>query len=296
MAMEDLLYNGQLLEHKVAFTYGVMTQVVNEAVLAHDCDPVSAHVLGRALAATLLICPQLAEPRDRVNAVWQYHGDLRSVVVDAGGDGTVRGLVSPRHLAGLGEERASLYGDEGSLKILRSREGELLTSGSVAARLQDVVADLEFALCVSDQVESGACVMIGFQPDAARPVALCQGLLIQAMPEADPAVFQAFRDRLQAPELRQLLARSQEADNSFEHIVRAFTGEEDPAFRINECPRPQWQCTCNEEKMGAVLITLPEADRVDILEKNEAIKIRCEFCNHRYELSPDACRAVWAQA
>jgi len=294
--MEDLLYNGQLTEHKVAFTYGVTTGVVNEAVLAHDCDPVSAHVLGRALTGALLLCPQLAEAGDRVNAVWQYHGDLRSVVVDAGGDGTVRGLVSPRHLAGLGEELEALYGDEGSLKIIRSRAGELLTSGSVVARLQDVVSDLEFALCVSDQVESGACVMIGFQPDAARPVALCQGLLIQAMPEADPDVFQSFRDRLQAPELRQLLARSLEADNSFEHIVRAFTGESDPAFRISECPAPRWQCTCSEEKMGAVLITLPEADRADILAKNEVIKVRCEFCNHRYELSPETCREVWSKS
>lgn len=293
--MEDVLYRGQVEQDKIAFTFARSTHVVTEAVLAHDSDPVAAHVLGRALTAGLLLTPQLAKPGDRVNVVWRYGGGLRSVVVDAGGDGTVRGLVSPRHLAGVGEHLDDLYGEgAGMLKLIRSRGTEFLTSGSVKARMQDVVGDLEFGLCVSDQVESGACVLIGFAPNAESPIAICQGLLLQAMPEAKPERFETCRNRLQSEELRSLLAHPLEVERDFEAVVQAFTGHAAPAFTLEACSPPIWQCNCTEEKMRAVLTTLPAEDRADILAKGETLNIRCEFCNRVFEISPELAQSVWS--
>jgi len=288
--MKDLLYKGHFKGLDIAFTYAVTTESVNEAVVRHDCDPAAAHVLGRAMTGALLAAAVLPE-NQRLNVCWKYHGLLKTIVVDAGQDGTVRALVSPNQLGEFDDAHDGLYGEVGELQVVVSKDGKIASSGTTPVSLHDVVNDLAYHYCISDQVETGMCAMIGFRPEPENPVRLCQGWMVQALPNTDLERFDRIRRRMDAPAFRELLGRA----SGFEELAEALVGGEEGLYGIQKevCPTPRFQCTCSREKMATVVRSLPIPERMELVKKGETVGIRCQFCNERYELAIDECIVAW---
>lgn len=292
--MKDLLYKGHFKGLDIAFTYAVTTAAVSEAVVRHDCDPAAAHILGRAMTGALLAAAVLPEGQ-RLNAGWRYQGVLRTIVADAGQDGTVRGLISPEHLSGLADAHDSLYGEMGELQVIVSGQGLILNSGTTPVSLHDAVNDLAYHFSISDQIETGMSAMIGFNPDPADPVHLCQGWMIQALPGTDLERFDRIRRRMDSAGFRELLGHGSESDAYFEQIARTLIGDEAgfSGIHMEVCRPPRFQCSCSREKMDAVLRSIPIPDRMTIVKRNVPVGIHCQFCNERYEMTIGECIAAW---
>ena len=294
--MNDLLYKGHFKGLDIAFTYAVTTAAVNEAVVRHDCDPAAAHVLGRAMTGALLAAAVLPEGQ-RLNACWKYQGALKTIVVDAGQDGTVRALISPEQLGPLDDAHEELYGEIGDLQVIISKEGAIASSGTTPISLHDAVSDLAYHYCISDQIETGMSAMIGFNPDPANPIHLCQGWMIQALPNTDLERFDRIRKQMDTAGFRELLGHESESEGYFEQIAKALIGDElgFEGVQMEACPVPKFECTCSKEKMGAVLRSIPIPDRMTIVKRNEPVGISCQFCNERYEMTIEECIAAWNQ-
>lgn len=292
--MDDILYNGRMTALDIAFSFGVCTTLANDAVLKHNCDPVSAHLLGRALTAGVLSSALLGGD-DRLNIRWKYDGHVKSILVDSGADGSARGLISPTNLSEVATDRDGIYGESGELQVIRTRDGAVLNSGTIETGLANVVEDLAYFFCRSDQVETGLSVMIGFNRDVERPVDLCQGIMLQALPMCDLERFERIRTRLKDEPIRALLMRKNESDNHFENILNALTRNEteDPGLRISNCGQPRFRCTCSREKMGPVLRAIPYIERMELARKKEDVVVNCQFCNTRYALTFDECISAW---
>ena len=292
--MIDLLYKGHFKGLDIAFTYAVATKAVNEAVVRHNCDPAAAHILGRATTSALLAAAVLPEGH-RLNACWKYQGALKTIVVDAGQDGTVRSLISPGQLGESADAHDKLYGEMGEMQVVVSKDGKVASSGTTPVSLHDAVNDLAYHYCISDQIETGMGVMIGFNPDPQNPVRLCQGWMIQALPGADLECFDRVRRRMDEPDFRELLGKESETDDYFEQIAHLLVAGEEgfEGIQMEACPAPQFQCTCNREKMALVLRSLPIPERMELVQKKEPVVIRCQFCNERYELSIEECIVAW---
>jgi len=289
----DVLISGRIEGLEIAFHYALTAELCNEAVVRHNNDPVGAHIMARALTAGLLAAAG-GDPKDRINVRWAYDGQLRTVVADAGSDGTVRGLVSPAQPGNAGDPEV-LFGNAGHVQVVRSREGAVTASGTIEACFLDVVDDLMAFLCMSDQVESSATVMVAFSDHPEHPVRLCRGLLLQALPACDLEQFQRVRLRLDMPEVRDLLASETEPEAHMDYVLHTLTREEkgDHPWTKNPGPVPAFRCTCGSGKMGAVLRSLPYADRVDIVQKKEPVVVRCHFCNTQYTLDVEDCIRAW---
>ena len=288
--MEDLLYKGRIEGLDIAFVHAATTRAVNEAVVRHDCDPAAAHILGRATTAALLAAATLPDGH-RFNACWKYRGALKTVVVDAGQDGSVRSLISPNQLGQPADAHDELYGEMGELQAVVSKDGKIASSGTTPVSLHDAVGDLAYHYCISDQIETGMAVMIGFNPDPEKPVRLCQGWMIQALPNADLERFDRIRRRMDEPAFRELLGQGGDA----EQLAWLLAGDEEGFEKVHmeACPTPEFKCTCNRGKMALVLRSLPIPERMELVQKKEPVAIRCQFCNERYELSIDECIAAW---
>jgi len=286
--MNDLLIKGHFKGLDIAFSYAVTTKAVNEIVRLHDCDPAAAHLLGRAVTGALLSAAVLPEGQ-RVNVCWQYKGILRTIIVDAGQDGTVRGFIAPSQLNLEEDHPDALYGDIGDLRVVTSNaDGKILNSGTAPISLQDVAKDLAYYHCISDQVETGLNVMIGFNADPENPVRLCQGWMIQALPGTDLERFDRIRRQMEEPAFRELLARETDCETLARNLV-----PDSADLHIETCPAPRFVCRCNREKMEAVVRTLPIPERMELVQKKEPVKINCQFCNRHYELSIDECIVAW---
>ncbi len=290
--MDDLLYKGHFKGLDIAFTYTVATSAVNEAVLRHDCDPVAAHILGRAMTGALLAAAVLPEGH-RLNVYWKYHGALKTIVVDAGRDGAVRGFVSPRQLGGSGDAHDALYGEVGDLQVVVTKGGAIASSGITPVSLHDPVGDFAYHFCLSDQVETGMAAMIGFNPDPEQPVRFCRGWMVQALPGADLVRFDRIRHNMESAAFRDLLGRAGECP--FEELADSLAGgDADYAgLHMEACAAPRFHCTCSREKMAAVVRSLPIPERMELVRKKEDVRIDCHFCNHRYTVTIDECIAAW---
>ena len=292
--MNDLLYKGHFKGLDIAFTYAVTTNAVNETVVRHDCDPVGAHILGRATTATLLAAAVLPEGQ-RLNACWKYNGGLKTIVVDAGQDGTVRSFISPAQLDRFEDAHESLYGEVGDMQVVVTNNGAIANSGTTPVSLHDAVNDLAYHYCISNQVETGMTVMIGFNPDPTRPVQLCQGWMIQALPGSDLERFDRIRHHMADQAFRDLLGHDSESDNYFETIAKALIGEEEgyEGIQLGACPAPVFKCSCSRGKMAAIMRSIPIPERMEMVKAQENIGINCQFCNERYELTIDECIVAW---
>jgi len=290
----DYLYHGRIDPFDIGFTYAYTPRLANEAVVRHDCDPVAAHLLGRALNAGALFLPRLAAS-DSLNIHWRYTGALRDVLVDVRGDGGVRGLVNPSRLSGRADTEADIFGGGGSINVVTARDGRVLNSGTSDCALQQLTADLGYYFSISEQVESELNVMIDFTHDPEHPVALCQGLLLQALPGCDLTRFERLRNRLHGDDARHQLARPTRSDTHFEDLLNTLTKEEDTpmSLTVQEGPVPRFFCTCTEEKVRTSLKMLPAADRDDIEKKDEPIVVRCDYCNRAFEIPLTDARALW---
>lgn len=289
--MNDLMIKGHFKGLDIAFSYAVTTKTVNGIVLLHDCDPAAAHILGRALTGALLSAAILPDGQ-RLNVCWKYNGILRTVLVDAGQDGTVRGFISPPQLTSADDDLNKLYGDLGDLRAVTSdAAGKVLNSGTAPVALHDVAGDLAYYHCISDQVETGISTMIGFNPDPENPVRLCQGLMIQALPGTDLERFDRIRRRMDDPAFRKRLG----GETTLDALVDVLTDGESgfSGLHTESEPAPRFFCSCSREKMEAVVRTLPIPERMELVQKKEPVKINCQFCNRHYELSIDECIAAW---
>lgn len=294
--MTDRLYKGHFKGLDIAFTYAATTQAANEAVVRHDCDPAAAHILGRAMTGALLAAAVLPEGH-RLNACWKYRGGLRTIVADAGQDGSVRAFLSPNQLGEFEDAHDALYGEVGDLQVVVSKGGAIASSGTTPISLHDAVNDLAYHYCISDQIETGMCVMIGFNPDPVHPVHSCQGWMVQALPGKNLERFDRIRQRMQAEEFRALLGQAGTSEHTFGQMAHALAGGE-PGYlglHMETCPAPRFQCTCSREKMVAVLRSIPIPDRMALVKRNEPVGISCQFCNARYEMAIDECIAAWNQ-
>jgi molecular chaperone Hsp33 len=295
--MNDLLYKGHFKGLDIAFTYAVTAQAVNEAVVRHNCDPAAAHILGRAMTGALLAAAVQPEGH-RLNACWRYQGALRTIVIDAGQDGSVRGFISPPHLSLYGDAHDELYGEVGELQaIVSNGDGIIINSGTTPVSLHDAVNDLAYHYCISDQIETGMSAMIGFNPDPESPVQICQGWMIQALPDTDLERFDRIRRKMDDGGFRDLLSHGSEQEHYFEEIAQSLIGDE-PGYEglhMDACEPPRFQCTCDRAKMTAVVRSLPIPERMELVKKNEAVGIQCQFCNERYELTIEECIAAWNQ-
>jgi molecular chaperone Hsp33 len=211
-------------------------------------------------------------------------------VADAGQDGTVRAFISPAQI-GDASDLTELYGDIGDLQVVTSQNERVANSGTAPVSLHDAVKDLAFFHCVSDQVETGMTALIGFNADPENPVRICQGWMIQALPNCDLELFDRVRTRIDEPAFRELLVQSAAPEQAAAMLAGDESGFE--GFHIEECNAPRFVCSCSKEKMSSVVRTLPIPERMEIVKKDEPLSIQCQFCNERYELTINDCIAAW---
>lgn len=287
--MNDQLTQGHFKGLDIAFSCAVTTQAVNEIIIRHDCDPLAAHILGRALTGALLSAAILPE-NNRLNVCWKYKGALKTIVADAGSDGTVRAFISPPQI-GEPADLMELYGDLGNLQTVVSLDEKILNSGTAPVSLQDAVKDLAYTHCISDQVETGMTVLIGFNPDPKQPVSICQGWAVQALPDCNLDCLERVRSRMENDAFRARLNQTSEPEKAAALLVADEPGFE--GFHMEACNAPRFVCPCSKDKMGAVVRTLPIPERMEIVKKNEPLSIQCQFCNERYELTIGDCVAAW---
>jgi molecular chaperone Hsp33 len=255
--------------------------LTREVVALQEASLPVSIALGRGLAAGALM-GALLKADQRVALKFEGNGPLRKMIIEADGDGAVRGTVA--NPAATVEPRGgdwnipALLGRAGFLTVSRDMgHGGQPYLGTVQLHNSEIGADLAFYLTESEQIPSAVGVGVSLAADGT--VERCGGFLLQALPKADEAELTTLMHRLETlPPITSLLAQG-----GTELLLATVMGEI-PYTRL-ESRELFFRCGCNREKVERALHSLGAAELADIRSRDGFAEVRCEFCRAAYQFA-----------
>ena len=123
---------------------------------------------------------------------------------------------------------------------------------------------------------------LGIYLDPGGDIAAAGGYLVQRLPGAAPDTIASFEARVaQTLNPSELLHAGASVDEILERLVG-----EGPRDQI-EYIAPHFHCPCDMERVIRAALLLGREEIRTIVERNEELEVRCEFCAEVYRLPAD---------
>ncbi len=290
----DHLIRAIAREAGVRVTCALSTAVVADAATRHHLSPAATCAVGKALTSGLLLATLTKGP-ERVTVQLVGDGPIGSITVDANDAGHVRGYAQRPNATGAWSTHdgristADTLGRQGVVNVTRDLGLKDLYQGQVALVTGEVDEDVEAYLRVSEQVPSalGCEVLL----DADGQVAVAGGILVQALPGADPNCVREVQHALRTGRLHELLAAG---EREAARIAAGVYTEE--ALEVMGDKREiSFKCRCSDERIGEMLMLLGTVDLDELIAENKPAEITCNFCNAIYTVERAELERIRAQ-
>ena len=256
-------------------------------LLSHDClgiltdfVGVNSQALGRTIICGLLMANGIQEEQI-VQITLNSDGPLRGVVGIANGKGEVRGYVGSPALGDISLQDAI---GRGSVQIVKNHpDWPRPYNGITAIRHSDVDRDVGIYLAESEQRScalAAATSVNGILCNAAG------GYLVEQLPGVDD-------DTLD--QVSKNLAKLVEMDGGEKLptnlLLNGITPVEIAEILLDGLDMqplqqisPKFVCECTEDRLFRALRLLPREEVEEILEKEEEVSARCQFCGKEYRM------------
>jgi molecular chaperone Hsp33 len=273
--MSDRLCRGLVPHGGLRAVFARVGDTARMARVLHGLYPTSAHLFAEALAASAVL-GALQKQHGRVNLQLECDGPLAGLFVDADTAGNVRGYVRRPAIHFPGDPargaRAAL-GGSGFLSVLRDLGGGHHYRSAVELSAFDLVEDLRRWFRASEQVETGLDLAVVGRDG--EPLAEVAALLVQKLPDGDPAALEAARSRLAGGALREALVRGASAQEA----IAAVCGD---GFDLLADEEIAYRCGCSQARARAAVSALGVQGVNEVIANEREAVITCEFCRARY--------------
>lgn len=224
---------------------------------------------------------------------------MRGIVAIASGAGGVRGYVGTPMLGGT-DNQAGLtlpdaVGRGGAVQIVKNHpDWPRPYNGITAIRHGDVDRDIGIYLAESEQ---RSCALAAATSITGILCKAAGGYLIEQLPDVTPETVQRVEENL-AKLVKQdggerlptnLLLHGVTPLEIAQIILQGLDME------VLQQIEPKAVCECSEDRLVRSLRLLPRADVDDILEKEERVEARCQFCGKVYRIEAADVRERLAQ-
>lgn len=270
----------------------ITTKMVEEARVIHQTDPLATAALGRVLTGAGLMGLLLKNEEDKLTLQFKGDGPAVEILATARGDGRVKGYISnaqvdlPKVNGKLDVGGALGIGTLTVVKDLGLKEPY---TGKIDFVTGEIADDLTAYFFISEQQSSS--VALGEKIDVDGHVLSAGGMIIQMLPDSDPASIDA---------LEVMLDQMKPISLQIEEMVNNSQGKTPEAILMNlltEIFRPLpaefqvelldyreigWNCDCSEERLEKVLMSIGEKDLKQIIAEDGKAELVCQFCEKKY--------------
>ena len=287
----------------------VTTDLVAETSRLQGLSGLAAAAIGRAMTCCILIADGI-EDDETFQVNFRGDGPLRGVLGICNGKLEARGYVGnpavtlPPNAKGKFDVGAGV--GKGSLQVVRTKNlpGELVSTPYTSIteiKTGEIPEDINWFLLDSEQKEGALAAGVFVQGIdegvdlngvalGGAGVRASGGWYVQLLPFADEATVAKLQSNLEAMAQRSPTTMVREGLGA-EDVVRLLLDGMEPQIMSRRAPPKLSQhCQCSEERVMRTLRLLPRTEVDDIMEKNENIEVKCEFCGQRYGLTPDEIR------
>jgi len=278
--MSNIVTIAEAMNGMVRIRAARTTEMVEEARKAHDCWPTSAAALGRTMSAAAIMGTDLKNENETITVVINGHGPAGTVLVQAKGNGDVRGFVANPQVY-LSREDGHLdvgkaVGTDGTLTVTKNLGLKEPFTGVVDLQSGEIGQDFAYYFAISEQTPT--IVSVGVLVAEDYSIKASGGMIIQLMPGADEACIEACEKI--AAEMKPMSDLVLEG-NSAEDIIRMYF----PDAEIIGEREIRWHCGCSREGFFAALKTLAEKDLQEMIDDDKGAEITCQYCSKQYSFT-----------
>jgi len=253
------------------------------------CDPTATVALARLVAGAALLGSQLKGDQ-RLALQIEGNGPLQRLQAESDAGGHLRASVK-NPLCGLPPKDgrfdvAGAIGRAGFLHVVKDLGLKEPYRGMVQLQSSEIGEDLAWYLLTSEQIPS--TIAVGAVLDAAGEVAAAGGLLVQAMPGADPALIPLLEERLLT--LPPVSTSLRDGHTPIGLLAQLFDGI--PYGEQGKRQALSFHCGCSRAQAGRILLTLGTKELQELASEPQATVVTCEFCRATYGFDGAALAAL----
>lgn len=258
--------------------------LVEYAREAHNTSPVVSAALGRLLTAGALMGVMQKNSDDLLTLYLRGDGPMQGVTVTADANANVKGYPTESqvliHANAKGKLDVSGAIGNGYLSVVKDMGLKDPYVGQVELQTGEIAEDLAYYFAVSEQVPSA--VGLGVLMEKDNTVKQAGGFIIQLMPFTDDKTIDALEKKIAATASVTTMLND---GMSPEDILESFLGEF--GLNITDTVPTQFKCDCSRERVEKTLYSLDKSEIQSMIDDNEPIEVKCHFCNHAYNFTPD---------
>ena len=261
------------------------TELVRRGAQIHITTPNATAAFGRALTAASMMGNMQKVENGSMTLQIKGGGPIGSIVCVSDPTGNVRGYVYEPNVPLIEKYPGKLdvgatVGRDGTLTVIRDLQMKEPYVGSVKLISGEIGDDVTAYFAQSEQTPT-ACAL-GVLVDKDQSVKVAGGYLIQLLPGAPDETI----DKVEAGIKRAgAVTAMLEAGLTPEDILGQVLGDLGVVFM--ETTEISYKCYCSQERVEAALISLGREELTQIIEEGKAFPVECQFCDKKYEFTPE---------
>lgn len=268
------------------------THLVERARNIHKTTPTATAALGRVLTAASMMGNLQKVENGALTLQVKGNGPLGTILATSDAVGNVRGYVHNPSITLLEKYAGKLdvgaaVGTDGMLTVIRDLQMKEPYIGSVALVSGEIADDVTAYFAQSEQTPT-ACAL-GVLVDTDQSVKVAGGYLIQLLPGAPEEVISRLEQGIaKAGAVTPMLSDGLTPEDILHRVMADFELE------FLETTEVCYKCYCSRARVASTLITVGKKDLQEMIDEGKPITIECQFCDTKYQFTPDKLRELLA--
>ena len=278
---EGTLLRGSIADSQFRLFACETTAIVQELRDLHDLYPLPSILMGRLITAVALMSSELKAPRSEISIRVDADGPLKGGIVIANKEGMLKGYAFVPQLLLPENQDNFLVGKnlgKGNFTVIRQSGLKAPYQGTIQLQDGEIGTDLASYYQQSEQLPSA--VNLGVLIDQEARVRAAGGILIQALPGADPDIaLQIEENMINTPNVSDLM----DMGHTIEEILGKFVLK-NLSWMVSKTTPIKYQCDCSKERFSRGLLLLGKAELQDLQEEISTV---CHYCDQSYAFTKE---------
>lgn len=290
--MKDYIVRAMTADGFVKAMAIASTNLVERARNIHKTTPTATAALGRVLTAASMMGNLQKVENGALTLQVKGNGPLGTILATSDAVGNVRGYVRNPSISLLEKYAGKLdvgaaVGTDGMLTVIRDLQMKEPYIGSVALVSGEIADDVTAYFAQSEQTPT-ACAL-GVLVNTDQSVKVAGGYLIQLLPGAPEDIISKLEQGIaKAGAVTPMLSDGLKPEDILRRVMTDFE------LDFLETTEVSYKCYCSRERVTSTLIAVGKKDLQEMINEGKPISIECQFCDTKYQFTPDDLKALLA--
>ena len=284
---QDYLFFG--VDTKVYYSYRMLhlSHLVEEAKNLHNLNNNRALLLSDTLLGSVLLS-SILDYEERINLRIHCGSDF-TIGTETSYLAETRGYIECNEESEIVTQRdlGNNIIPELQIRSMRSqRKKSTLSEGHTVSKLNSIEQALNDHLSSSYQMNTYLKISSWVNENDGKINAF--GVIYQELPDIPESVSEKLKNHIASlPSMKDLYLLNSDADVLSKKLIPDET-------KAVKSLNPKFVCSCSQERVESVLVTLPMEDLSDIIKKSEDLEMKCHYCNRNYIVGMNKISQIYA--